>query len=230
MTILHNDVHATIRPAAIEGRSEDGDSLSAKAYARITDMIRRRELAGGETIVEQRIAGALGISRTPLREALQRLEGEGLVMKRSNRSFVVRHVDLAEYLHSLKVRDVLEPEAVAIAVTHLRKDRVLALKEEAKRLEALPLTQTDDHWAHDDALHGLFLDACGNPVLARLVRELRVTTRLFEIACLPERVLQDRAEHEDILAAAAEGDARAARRAMAAHLRSLSRYALATVQ
>ncbi len=62
-------------------------------------MIRDRRLKGGESIIEARLADTLGISRTPLREALQRLEGEGLVRKVANRSYIVRHVDLSEYLH-----------------------------------------------------------------------------------------------------------------------------------
>jgi DNA-binding GntR family transcriptional regulator len=73
-----------------------GVNLSSLAHRAITDMIRDRRLKGGETIIEARLAETLGISRTPLREALQRLEGEGLVRKAANRSFVVRHVDLTE--------------------------------------------------------------------------------------------------------------------------------------
>ena len=192
-------------------------------------MIRRRTLVGGQTIVEQRLADALGISRTPLREALQRLEGEGLVVKRSNRSFTVREVGLAEYLHSLKVREVLEPEAVALATHRLPSPEVDAL---VAMIDALPAAheQTDLHWDADDALHGLFLDNCGNPILARMVRELRVTTRLFEITLLTERVTRDLDEHGAILRAAIAGDARGARRAMAMHIRSLCRYAMATVR
>ena len=83
-------------------------NLSNQAYASVSEMIQQRRLKGGALIVESRLADMLGISRTPLREALQRLEGEGLVVKCAGRSFIVRHVDLGEYLQSLKVREILE--------------------------------------------------------------------------------------------------------------------------
>ena len=58
-----------------------GYNLSNLAHRAVTEMIRTRRLKGGEPIVEAKLAEVLGISRTPLREALQRLEGEGLVVK-----------------------------------------------------------------------------------------------------------------------------------------------------
>ncbi len=68
--------------------------------------------------------------------------------------------------------------------------------------------------------------ASGNPVMARMIKELRVTTRLFEIARLAERVEADHVEHKSILDAVQEGDARKARRAMQSHIRSLARHAV----
>ncbi|WP_456316593.1 GntR family transcriptional regulator [Teichococcus cervicalis] len=131
-------------------------------------MIRDRRLRGGETVVEQRLAETLGISRTPLREALQRLEGEGLVVKAANRSFVVRHVDLAEYLHSLKVREILEPEAAALAVGHIPMGRLHAIRAEAVELHAAA-THTHEHWVSDDHVHRIYAAHCGNEVMARLI-------------------------------------------------------------
>ena len=78
--------------------SDDSDKVehyrSDTAYRMVSDLIRKRELRGGEVIVEVKLADMLGVSRTPLREALQRLEGERLIVKNGGRSFVVRHVDL----------------------------------------------------------------------------------------------------------------------------------------
>lgn len=214
---------------ATVSEGDGAHSLSALAYNAISNMIRTRRLTGNEIIVEAKLAATLGISRTPLREALQRLEGEGLVRKRSNRSFVVRQVDLAEYLYSLKVRELLEPEAAALACGNVDGNRAAPVRHEIKTLRSLPHIHTDAHWRSDDSLHDLIIDASGNPVLARMVRELRVTTRLFEIAKLSDRVVPDLDEHTAILDALEAGDARAARRAMERHLKSLARYALASV-
>lgn len=202
-----------------------GINLSSMAYEAISEMIRKRRLRGGEVIIEAKLAEALGISRTPLREALQRLEGEGLVLKHANRSFVVRLVDLAEYLHSLKVREVLEGEALATAIGRVEPHRLRAARRRIEDLADLPNVHTDAHWQSDDEVHTMFAAACGNPVMARMIGELRVTTRLYEIARLSDRVEPDRVEHTAILDAFETGDPRRARKAVQAHLRSLARHA-----
>jgi DNA-binding GntR family transcriptional regulator len=206
-----------------------GVNLSNLAYRSISEMVRDRRLRGGDVIVEQRLAEALGISRTPLREALQRLEGEGLVRKTANRSFVVRLVDLTEYLQSLKVREILEGEAAALAVGRIPPQKLRAVRAEIRELEAATACHTDAHWLSDDNLHGLSIDACGNDVMADMIRSLRVTTRLFEIARLSDRLGPDSREHLAIVDALESGDAKAAKKATQTHIRSLARDALATV-
>lgn len=203
--------------------------LANRAYDAVSEMIRKRQLRGGEIITEARLAEQLKISRTPLREALQRLEGEGLVLKRTGRSFVVRHVDLREYLQSLKVREILEAEAAGLAVGHIPSDQIAAVRHEIHALKAALTFHTDAHWRSDDNLHGLYIDHCGNEVLGQIIRNLRVTTRLFEIARLSDRIELDESEHLAILAALDKNDANAARKAVQSHIHSLSRSALETV-
>jgi DNA-binding GntR family transcriptional regulator len=207
-----------------------GVNLSSLAHRAISEMIRDRRLRGGEPIIEARLAEALGISRTPLREALQRLEGEGLVRKVANRSYMVRLVDLGEYLHSLKVREILEGEAATLAIGNIPGETLAATRHEIEALRFSTSYHTQAHWQSDDNLHGLSVEHCGNPVMADMIRALRVTTRLFEIARLKDRVEPDSAEHLAILAALEAGDRRAARAAVQQHCRSLRDFALATVR
>lgn len=206
-----------------------GYNLSNLAYKSVSEMIRGRRLKGGEPIVEVRLAEVLGISRTPLREALQRLEGEGLVVKSANRSFMVRNVDLAEYLHSLKVREILEGEAAFLACGHIDRTRLSAARREIEELMAETTYHTEAHWHSDDTVHGLYIDSCGNAVMTQIIRSLRVTTRLFEIARLADRVHQDAIEHLEIVLALEAEDAKRARKAAQSHVRSLSRFSLASV-
>lgn len=217
------DALENLSPHSLSAGSEN---LSSRAYTAISEMIHTRRLRGGEVIVEARLAELLGVSRTPLREALQRLEGEGLVTKHANRSFMVRQVDLAEYLQSLKVREILEAEALANAFHRIDPDALRAAQDEIEDLAQRPTVHTEAHWRSDDRIHDLFANACGNPVMARMIKELRVTTRLFEIARLAERVEADHAEHKAILDAVQDGDVRKARRCVQAHIRSLSRHAV----
>lgn len=204
-------------------------NLSNLAYKSVSELIRTRRLRGGVPIVEAKLAESLGLSRTPLREALQRLEGEGLVVKTANRSFMVRAVDLAEYLQSLRVREWLEAEAAVLALGRVPAGHLAAARREIAELMAATAYHTDAHWRSDDHVHGLYAAACGNAVLARMIEDLRVTTRLFEIARLSDRLAPDSSEHLAILDALEAGDARLARRAVQAHLRSLTRFAVASV-
>lgn len=206
-----------------------GYNLSHLAYKSVSEMIRTRRLAGGEVIVEAKLADALGISRTPLREALQRLEGEGLVLKSANRSFMVRQVDLAEYLQSLKVREILEAEAAALACGRIAPALIRSARGEIHQLMTATTYHTDAHWHSDDTVHCLFGDGCGNPTMSQIIRSLRVTTRLFEIARLSDRLAPDSTEHLAILEALELNDPKQARRAVQAHIRSLHRFALVDV-
>ena len=86
-------------------------TLAEKAYLAVLNMIQERTIPSGQQIIELRLAKELGISRTPIRQALRLLEGEGLLQKSVGRSYIVRRFDLREYLQSLKVRELLESEA-----------------------------------------------------------------------------------------------------------------------
>lgn len=227
---------ANSRPAAAETTGYVGaqgrlqDSLAAQAHRAVFDMIRTRQLPGGHVIVEAKLAEHLGVSRTPLREALQRLEGEGMVVKGSGRSFVVRTVDLTEYMHSLKLREILETEAGVMALGRIPPERLGAVRREIDDLHQSTRYHTDAHWRSDDNLHELYIAHCGNPVMTKVIRDLRVTTRLFEIARLADRLDPDNREHLEILEALASLDARRVRKAIQDHLKSLSRFALDQVR
>ena len=205
-------------------------NLGNLAHEALSDMIRHRRLRGGDAVVEARLAEAIGVSRTPLREALQRLEGEGMVEKVGGRSYVVRRVDLGEYLKSLKVREVLEPEAAVLAVDRIPGARLAAVRQEALQMLDATTYHTDAHWRSDDNLHNMFIEGAGNEVMARILKQLRATTRLFEIDRLRERLKPDSREHLVIVDALIVGDSAKARAAVATHIRSLIDFALATVR
>lgn len=211
-------------------RLASSDALSDQAHRAITELIRTRKLRGGDIVVEQPLADSLGISRTPLREALQRLEGEGLVIKAAGRSYAVRRVDLTEYLHSLKAREILEGEAAALAAGRVAAEKIAEARAEIEELKRLTPYHTGAHWRSDDRVHSLVAEFCGNAVMAKLIRELRATTRLFEVAGIAERVGPDSVEHLAMLDGLASGDPRAARRAVQAHIRSLTRHALSDLR
>lgn len=209
-----------------EKRRVRGVALSNRVRRQIIELIHDRTLAGGQVITEQRIAEQLGVSRTPLREALQRLEGEGMVEKGSGRSYQVRKVDFQEYMQSFKVRLLLEPEAAALAVGRIRPDDLCAVRREIEALRELPFEHTDRHWHSDDDLHRLIGAHCGNVVLFRIIERLRVTTRLHESEDMRQKVDKDLEQHLAIVEAMAAEDGPKVREAMRAHIRSLMDHSI----
>lgn len=200
----------------------EGGNLSFQAYHRIKDMVLDRQLRGGDTIVEERLAEKLDISRTPLREALVRLAGEGLLVKQGSRSFTVRRVTASEFFQSMRVREILEAEAVDLAAGKVDLQELAEVRDNVARLADIS-QQTKEHWQADDRVHELFARASGNHVMAKIIHELHITTRLFEVARPFGRMRVDAEEHLAILNAYEQGDVAAARRAMRHHLKQLQR-------
>lgn len=196
------------------------DALSDRVHLVVSNLIKSQQLHGGDIIVESRLADMLGVSRTPLREALQKLEGEGLVI-RNGRSFVVRAVGLAEYLQSLKVREILEGEAAALSAGRVPAANIATVRKNIDELLAAPEYLPEAHWQSDDEVHTLVVDYCGNPVLGRMIQHLRMVTRLYETLNLADRLVPDATEHLEIIEALESGDAKLARQKAQGHLRSL---------
>ena len=203
--------------SAINGEA----SLSERAYDELSRLILTRKLPGGSLVVEGRLAQQLDVSRTPMREAILRLAAEGLLIKQGSRSYAVRRVQPVEFFQALKVRELLEGEAVELAIGRIKPETIEALRSDILRLGALE-AQAAEHWDTDDRLHMLFPEALGNGVLVRMIQQLRVITRLFELTSPTGRVAADAAEHVAILDAFAKGDGRRARAAMVTHLRNVA--------
>lgn len=207
----------------ISARADDSarpHNLAEQAYRSLRKLILERRLAPGAPVVEGRLADELRISRTPMREALVRLVGEGLLERADVRSYSVRKVSPTEYFQSMQVRETLETHAMDLAVDRIPAAEVNELMRDIRRL-AKETEQEAVHWQADDRLHLMFAHASGNAVLGRTIETLRVNTRLFEIAGPFRRVSTDGAEHLAILNAWREGDVEGAKQALRAHLRSL---------
>ena len=200
------------------------EKLGELAYQALRRMILDKALRSGGPVVEGRLAEELNISRTPMREALLRLEGEGLLARAGARSYSVRFVSTQEYFQAMKVRELLEAEAIGLAIGKIDKKQIQQL---AKKIKALRSGQQEqEHWQVDDQVHTMMAHASGNEVLARMIEVVRTNTRLFELSTPFNRIEEDRAEHLAILEAYATDNADAARSAVRAHLQNLRRFVL----
>jgi len=212
-----------MREDSLIGRSSQNERVSKKglsrvAYDAVLDMIFSHQLPGGSIIQERKLAESLGISRTPMREALGKLEGEGLIVRLADRLLSVRVITLQEYLQTLQVRHVLEPEAVTMATQRIATSQIQELRERVANLINDPGHSLAKRWAVDAAVHDTLADASGNTVLASVIRQLRTVTHLFEVQTAPGRILPDCKDLLTILEAVEAADVAKARKAINLHL------------
>lgn len=194
------------------------DNLAARAYERILDLVLTGGLPGGAPLQERRLAELLDISRTPIREALGRLETDGVVERHAGRFLKVREISVQEMIEVLLVRELLEVKAAAVAAARIDRATAAALAKDVKRLLDEGPGDPARHWAVDDAIHDAIARASGNGVLRGLIRDLRLRTRLFDVERMPDRFAPGLHEHLAILDALVERDAAAAQAAMAEHI------------
>ncbi len=198
--------------------------LSGVAYGALLDMILRGAIAPGELVTERQIAARLGMSRTPVREAVRRLEGEGTLERQRTGALVVRPYSMEDFLHALAVRRLLEGEAVRLAAGKISPELVSAARERIARLRRQGLSDTARQ--DDRDFHAAIAEASGNPVLATAISDLRKRTAMFRLGRLPERLDQVCDEHLAILDALASGDGEVARTAMQSHIDNVRAHLL----
>jgi DNA-binding GntR family transcriptional regulator len=138
------------------------EKLDELAYQTLRRKILDKALRSGGPVVEGRLAEELNISRTPMREALLRLEGEGLLVRAGARSYSVRFVSVEEYFQAMKVRELLEAEAIGLAIGKIDKKLIQQL---VKKIKALSSGQQEQaHWQIDDQVHTVIAGGSGNDV------------------------------------------------------------------
>ena len=117
--------------------STDTRLLRQIAYERLHDAIRHSDLQPGEPLSETRISKALGISRTPVREALQQLATEGLVQIIPGRAITVAAPSIQEVLEIVHIRELLEPELVRLAAETLPIEAMETIRKSIEDKPAL---------------------------------------------------------------------------------------------
>ena len=165
------------------------------------------------------MAAALGISRTPMRKALARLEGEGLLIRLTDRLLSVRIVSLPECIDAFSVRKLIEPEAIRLATPRIIQSVLNELKAQLMELIDAKAPSLETHFGFDDNLHGTIAIYSGNLAMIETVVNLRRTTRLFEQMEVPQPTLSPGTEeHLKIIEAMQGGDPDKAAEAMRVHL------------
>lgn len=183
----------------------DKPNLSETLASSLREMIVKGHLDAGARINEVHLGATLGVSRTPLREALMRLVTEGMVVSKPRFGFYVADLTLSEFEQTYAIRGLLDPEALRLA--GLPSDKQLA------RLTSLneKLSHTTDPAtiiARDNAWHLELISGCPNRMLIGLVEQFIERGRRYELALMRERRNVERTvrDHDGILAALQRGD------------------------
>jgi DNA-binding GntR family transcriptional regulator len=194
-----------------------------EVYAEILLRIVRGELRGGTQLKSTQIARQLGLSRTPVVQALQRLAADGIVTLEMNKRALVRPGAENWLVEIHELRELLEPAAAAKAAERITDEDLARLDELA--IAARPHSHGD--WqaaaqAFDFALHLTIAERSGNFALGEALRKIWKFKRISYLAAPePAQTLEKGyAEHLALLAALRARDAETARAAMLFHLRS----------
>ncbi|GHC58229.1 GntR family transcriptional regulator [Streptomyces flavofungini] len=192
--------------------------LRERVYEALLELITIRALRPGQHLVESELAGHLGVSRQPVREALQRLNTEGWVDLRPAQGAFVHEPTEEEADQLLTVRTLLEAEAARLAAANAGTAGISALEELcAKGESAVADGDVDLVVATNAAFHAKVMELAGNVVLAELAGQVDRRVRWYYTPVARQRGIQSWIEHRELIAAIAARDEARATEVMRAH-------------
>jgi DNA-binding GntR family transcriptional regulator len=196
----------------------DRGNISEVAAEAVRAMIFDGRLAAGERVNEVHLAAQLGVSRTPLREALSGLVAEGALNARPRLGYFVRPFTVEEFSQLYDIRPLLDPEALRLAGLPGAKQvaRLKSLNAKLRGAKGVAAIAIDDAW------HMELLSGCPNAVLLNLISTMMQRTRRYELALMRERknVSVATEEHDRVVAAVEAGDLEDACAALKRNLQS----------
>ena len=181
--------------------------------AELRRLITAGLLRPGQQIVQDALAVQFGVSRVPLREALKILEGEGQVTYVAHRGYFVTELSLSDLIEVYRIREILEAEAVSIAVPQMTAEDIHRLEGAERDVRAAAdIADVVAMTSANRRLHFAILDACALPRLVWLIRLLWDATEVYRSVYYNDahnREMVD-SEHRALVAAVRAGDATAA--------------------
>lgn len=198
-------------PRPRPGAQAAHESLPAFVAERLREAILSGTIPPGALLRQEDVAGRLGVSRPPVREALKQLEAEGLAQSRPRRGYVVAELDPQDIAEIFEIRALFEERIGQAAARHRTEEDIAALEAELAAIESLPAGTPEGSRAfslHNRRFHERIRAASGQRVMGELLGVLANRVERYirlggQIANSREQVNR---EHRDILAALREGD------------------------
>jgi DNA-binding GntR family transcriptional regulator len=193
------------------------EPLRAAVYTRIVALLVSAQYRPGSVLTEAALSRAMGVSRTPVREALLRLEAEGVLESTLARGFTLRALSRSEAAELYPILAALEALAVESAGPAVIKPVLGTLRATLTELEGC--TDAVRRWQLDTAWHATLTSACGNRHLASLIAQLRTSLSRYELAYMQQVRSREQADrqHRQILSALQAGHAHRAASLLTKH-------------
>lgn len=188
------------------------------AYESIRNLILSGELIGGIKLVEERLAEKIGVSRTPIREAIRHLEQEGLI--RNKRVYKPTKEDL---IYSSEFITLIESHAAKMAAQNMSKEKLSQLKQVLKESKKGTI---DEIVSANKKFHELIYMECNNPVMIAEIQKMNAVFLLSRRSLIKNKRPLLYEEHEEIYRAIASKDGELASELMRKHLESDLKYML----
>jgi len=192
-----------------------------RAYRHVRAAIQSGQLKPGERLREVELAESIGLSRTPIREALARLESEGLVVHDATRGIVVAELDYSMVTELYYMREVLEGTAARLTAQHASEVELSILEDLCHQYEA-SLDNETQLAISNRQFHETLYRCSHNRYLVNMLTVLHDALSLLGSTTLTdrERAAETLKEHEAVVAAIRERDADGAEQALRAHIRA----------
>ena len=198
--------------------------LSEWAYKSIKERIVNNEITPGDQLNIEKLSDDMGISRTPIREALLRLLQEGFVVSFSNVGFFVCGITRDDFDDIFELRQLIEAYAVVRFIEKCKDHELLEVLEINKQCkEAAEAGDVKAFNSHDVELHGMFIKCLGNKKMRYIyddVADLLYRLRLYALRST-ENIKQSLIEHENLIHAINEKDSVAGKLAMENHITNI---------
>ena len=212
----------------------DNTNLRDQTYDIIKNMIILREIEPGKKINEEHIAKEIQVSRTPIREALCRLENEGIVTIIPRRGAFVSDLTENNVREILLIREVLEGLVVRLAVENMDAKTLQKLSKAIAKVSSIPEEDRDliNYTRSEVDFHSILLSASNNQMLKNMMEMVNAHLQIIRLrtVVIPERAQKTVKEHQQILKAIEKGDADSAEDLMRKHVRSVREVALKNIE
>ncbi len=196
------------------------ETLETQVYQVLRTAILERQLASGERLVQDELATKLGTSRIPVRDALKRLEVEGLVTADERGSYFVSTFGVEDLEEIYDLRALLEPYAAAKAVNKLTAGELEALERLVQDMVQTAARDRERYVQLNEDFHTILYEASQQRRLVRMIKSLWSGQPPLTPITVPEQLERSQQEHQALLDALKEGNVGAVEELMRMHIQN----------